>query len=652
MKRYKVSACSWSLSGWTPELWRLFAPIEAGSSPDAEVPAMPAHVPGSVQAVLREAGVIPDWDTALDARGSEWVENRDWIYEATLPDEWFTSEARSWRLVFEGLDYRGEVWWNGACVDVFANTHLPHTFTVTPDSAGNRLRVIFQPAPRWLGQFGYTGRVRDWKTRFHYTWDWTCRLVQAGFTGDVWLEAHDGHAIEQVWMHAGFDTASRRGTLRVHTETDCLPGDCVRIVLWDADRAIRSVTLDRATAVGGVEWDDLDVQPWWPNGAGDRRLYDVTVELLDEAGEVRQVERRTVGFRSIRWDPCAGAPEGADPWLCVINDVPVFLQGVNYPPVRPNTADVEPERVERLLTLYRDLGVNTLRVNGVGPLETEWFYTLCDRLGLLVWQDMPLSSSGVQNEPPHDAPFAAQCAEIMRSYIARRHHHASLLMWCGGNELIREEPKDVQVPCDLTHPALKAMADVVAECDPDRRFVATTGTGPRFYAHEADFGKGLHWDVHGPWKLSGSMDDWRRYWAGDDALFRSEVGAPGAAPLTIIDRYRGTLDLEPITRTNPAWGRPFGWWMEDQAFRDEIGREPADPEEYIAWSQRRQAEALAIAVSACKKRFPNCGGVLLWCGHDCWPCATNTSIIDYHLTPKPAALVLQQIWLTAPEDLA
>lgn len=650
MKRYNASTCAWSLSGWTPELWRLFAPVEAGSSPDAEVPALSAHIPGSVQAVLRQAGLIPDWDTALQARASEWVENRDWIYETTLPDEWFSEGANAWRLVFDGLDHRGEVWWNGEMIGAFANTHTPHRFTVTPASAGNRLRVVFQPAPRWLGQFGYTGRVRDWKTRFHYTWDWTCRLVQAGFTGDVWVEAHDGHTIEQLWVRTGFDAETQHGTLRVSAEADCQPDDRLRITLMDGDRPIRSATLDGACIATGVEWSDLNIKPWWPNGSGDQPLYTVTAELLDADGAVRQSEQRTVGFRSIRWTSCDGAPEGADPWLCVINGVPVFLQGVNYPPVRPNTADVEPERVEQLLSLYRELGVNTLRVNGVGPLETSWFYSQCDRLGLLVWQDMPLSSSGVQNEPPQDAAFANQCASIMHSYISRRHHHASLLMWCGGNELIREEPKDVQVPCDLTHPALKAMADVAAQYDPDRRFVATTGTGPRFYAHESEFGKGLHWDVHGPWKLSGSMDDWRRYWAGDDALFRSEIGAPSAAPLHVIEQYRGDLDLLPITRTNPAWGRPFGWWMEDHAFREEMGREPASPSEYIHWSQHRQAEALSIAVSACKQRFPRCGGVLLWCGHDCWPCSTNTSIIDYHLTPKPAALALQRIWRGSHEE--
>jgi beta-mannosidase len=66
----------------------------------------------------------------------------------------------------------------------------------------------------------------------------------------------------------------------------------------------------------------------------------------------------------------------------------------------------------------------------------------------------------------------------------------------------------------------------------------------------------------------------------------------------------------------------------------------------VEWSQKRQAEALEIAVGACKKRFPCCGGILLWCGHEAFPCPTNTSILDYHGEPKPAALALAKIWKT------
>ena len=151
-------------------------------------------------------------------------------------------------------------------------------------------------------------------------------------------------------------------------------------------------------------------------------------------------------------------------------------------------------------------------------------------------------------------------------------------------------------------------------------------------ADEKDFGKGLHWDVHGPWKGPGAnREEWAKYWAGDDSLFRSETGAPG-------------------TMENPLWRR-VSWWLEWSDFTKEKGREPATLEEYVAWSQERQAVALGLAVRASKARFPGMGGIILWMGHDCFPCMANTAIVDFHGEPKPAGRAVGEIWNTLVEKL-
>ena len=100
----------------------------------------------------------------------------------------------------------------------------------------------------------------------------------------------------------------------------------------------------------------------------------------------------------------------------------------------------------------------------------------------------------------------------------------------------------------------------------------------------------------------------------------------------------------PVTLENPVWRRPLTWWIEGDAFAAEHGRAPATLEEYVEWSQARQAEALGIAVRACKERFPRCGGILLWCGHDCHPCPANTSLLDINGQPKPAAEAVGEVW--------
>jgi beta-mannosidase len=347
-----------------------------------------------------------------------------------------------------------------------------------------------------------------------------------------------------------------------------------------------------------------------------------------------------VGFRNIVWAPCEGAPETADPWICVVNGRPIFLQGVNFPPILPNFADVTEEDYRKRLELYRDLGLNILRINACGFLEKACFYDLCDALGLMVWQEFPLTSSGVENIPPDDEQAITDMVGIAESFIARRQHHPSLVLWSGGNELIGLDWR----PLDTSHPMLGRLQWIVREQDPTRRFLATSPGGPRFSATRSDFGKGVHWDVHGPWKPDGDLTSWADYWRADDALFRSEVGSPGASSIEIIRRFAGDLREMPVGASNPLWRRPVSWWVEVEQFVVEHGREPESLEEYVAWSQKRQAQALTIAVRACRDRFPRCGGVILWMGHDCFPCTANTSIVDFHGEPKPAAVALREVW--------
>jgi beta-mannosidase len=657
-RSHDLAGLPWKLSPFVPHFWQ-FAPFtELSECPEAQ--PIPAAVPGSVQKSLLAAGLIPDWNVGQEARACEWVENRHWLYEVVLPDEWFRdtgdlSSARNttgasaparprFHLSCECLDYKGWVFLNGKPAGEFCGTHIPWSFDLTPhlEPRHNILRMIFDLPPRWLGQFGYSSRMREWKVRFNYTWDWTPRLVQAGIAGAVSLEVTDGLEIDALRCSADAEVAhtAATGTLRVAGR---VPGGkgTVRVSLRDGTRLIRTedVTAGRFTAAG-LLWTGLAVDLWQPNGCGRQHLYDLLVELRDSASVVHDAVRRRIGFRHVEWRQCEGAPADSDPWLCVVNGKPTFLQGVNYPPVRSAWADVTREDHRKRLALYRDLGMNVLRINACQFLESTDFYELCDEYGIMVWQEMPLTSSGVENTPPDDAASIDAVCAIARSAVARRQHHPSLVLWSGGNELLDKDMK----PYDVGHPMLAALQRVFQEEDPSRRYIPTSPSGPRWGIEEQFIGKGLHWDVHGPWKPKTDLAAWEVFWESADALFYSEIGAPGAAPAGLIRRYAGDLPTMPVHPSNPLYCLTLSWWTENQQFETERGRAPKTLEEYVEWSQARQAETLAVAVRASKKRFPRCGGVILWCGHDCFPCAVNTSIIDFEGTPKPAALALAPIY--------
>ena len=685
MTRYNLLQLDWQLTGWHPYFWigPLTDETELTLYPD--IAPVPAHVPGSVQAALQAAGLLPDWNVGVRSRECEWVENRHWSFETTLPAAWCAGPGRK-VLRCEGLDYQGVILVNGRRAGEFRGTFLPHEFDLTDllTEGDNRLVIVFTDNPRSLGQAQFTSRITELKERFNYLWDWCPRLVQVGIWDALSLEVREADSLSAVRLYTDYDAPTGRARVTIEARCEIAQARGLEIIVKGENAEVAHVVVPVAEEVSAEVVIPGVVEPWWPNGLGrpgsrgehrrdasatgeagleacatgdtgweacattdrgTRPLYLVRCRLLGEDRAILDETAEIVGFRQIEWKPCQGAPEGAAPWICSVNGQDLFLQGANWVPIRPNFADVTEEDYRQRLELYRDLGCNVLRVWGGAVLEREVFYRLCDELGLLVWQEFPLSSSGLDNCPPEDPAVIAALVEIAESYVARRQHHPSLLLWCGGNELTSgpEEGKlGMGVPLDDTHPMLAALGEVVRWLDPTRRFLSTSSTGPRFLADAKEFGLGLHHDVHGPWQWSGDLQGWRDYWDGDDALFRSETGMPGAQDADLIRRYADGREL-PADRSNPFWMHTNGWWIQWEDYLRE-GGDAEDLEAFVAWSQTRQAQALAYAAAACKRRFPRCGGFIMWMGHDCYPCPANTSIIDYLGRPKPAAKAVGEVF--------
>ena len=395
-----------------------------------------------------------------------------------------------------------------------------------------------------------------------------------------------------------------------------------------------------------MQWSDLAVELWWPNRMGAQTLYGLEVDLLDDDGTSLDWQSRPIGFKNIQWQRTKGAAEAADPYLCIVNGKAVFLFGVNWTPIRPNFADVRDEDYRKRAGIYRDCGMNLVRVWGGAFLEREKFYNLCDEMGLLVWQEFPLSSSGLDNFPPDDPASVEELGRIAESYIDRRAHHASLLLWCGGNELQDDKnglKSDQPTITIRRHPAIVRMGEVVAREDPGRRYLATNPYGPVGMFSLQDCGKNKFWDVHGPWNFDGPPDgEWTTLWTKDDAMFHSEFGAPSTSPVNIIRKYKGNLPEVPGTDASPLWARQ-PWWIDWPKFALEKGRNPRDLEEFVAWMNARQEAALTIALRLVRSRFPACGGIIIWMGHDCFPCTENASIVDFDGNPKPVVAGLAKL---------
>ena len=169
-------------------------------------------------------------------------------------------------------------------------------------------------------------------------------------------------------------------------------------------------------------------QLWWPNGYGEQPLYTVDVALL-AGGVVSDTAHYQVGLRTLELRRVPDA--WGESFTFVVNGLPIFAKGSNWIP-----ADSFPTRISDafLEQLIRDAAVthqNMLRVWGGGFYEEERFYDLCDKYGLLVWQDCVYSCSIY---PMWMSPSRKHAVETVEN-VRRLRHRASLALWCGNNEM-------------------------------------------------------------------------------------------------------------------------------------------------------------------------------------------------------------------------
>lgn len=660
-KMIDLTELDWQLYGTIPYAWLNSVSMEIGVVIDPEIGPLPLTIPSSVQKVLMDADIIPDWNYDINFRNCDWVENKHWIFTCNLPLNML--EEKGYSLVCEGLDYSGWIYFNSTLIGEFANSFVEHTFSIdkTLIRSDNRINIIFKEPPRWLGQIGYTSKVKEWKPRFNYTWDWIPRVVQQGITGKISLIPTDVPQLNLDKVDSSYDTVSQLGQLLLETSIDnsyTLAKETLllKAAIYDAHRNLIESVEGKFSQAGeaNLALNRLKVDPWFPNGYGEQPLYSLETTVVDQNGTILWKDVKSVGFKEVVWESCQGAPQGATKWICKVNGVPLFLQGVNWTPISPTFADVTPQDIRKRLKLYKEMGCNLFRVWGGAVLESTPFYSICDEYGLMVWQDLPLSSSGIDNWPPEEKAIIEDISEIAISYIKRRMSHVSLLMYSGGNELqgsLDGSKEGTGKPIDFNHPMMDQLKKVFEKYDGRRRFIPTSPLGPRFKADQEEFGKGVHWSTHGPWNVDGVLDErWQNYWANDDSLLRAETGCPGTMNLVTLKKYLPNLDVWPIDNANPVWGRT-SWWTESDVFFEQFKREPEGPEEYFKWSENRQAEALRVSVTETKKRFPASGGIIIWMGHDCYPCAANTSVIDFECQPKPAYFVLKEIFNSSVEEL-
>jgi beta-mannosidase len=389
----------------------------------------------------------------------------------------------------------------------------------------------------------------------------------------------------------------------------------------------------------------LQPQLWWPNGHGGQPLYTLRATLLGPDGASIDERALRLGLRRVRLlqEPVAGEPGTS--FCFEVNGRPIFGGGANWIPADSFTTRLKADTYRELLTLAAGANMAMLRIWGGGIYEDEIFYDLCDKLGLLVWQDF-MFACGVY--PAHEAFVASVRAEA-EAQVRRLRNHACLALWCGNNEDYQiaqslglydhgsDPERDERFPARRIYERL--LPEVCAELDPARIYWPGSAYGGA-NSQDQTVGDRHTWDVwHG---VMAPYQAYTRY----EARFVSEFGMQAAPALATLEAVLPPEERHPQSRTLEHHNKAEGGPRRLAAYLSDNIRAGDDLASYCYATQLVQAEALGHAYRTWRRRWHGPGryavsGALVWQLNDCWP-VVSWAVVDSALRPKAALAAIRR----------
>jgi len=602
---------------------------------------IPANVPCTVRKALLDAGEIPDPYYGYDNEKSLWVEAKQWWFFRTFTVD-STLRGKHVDLEFEGASFQGDVYLNQAHVGELKGMLNPRAFdvsTVLNYSGVNFIAVRLEATPD--ARMNVMARGLTWDSprdqlysiaQCMYGWDWGPHGVPIGIWKPVRLRVSGPIRVRHPFVRSHL-TSSGGAVCSVEVELENMTDRALDGALSCAIREEASGTpagdVQRSFNLPGreirrVSFDVAVPHPklWWPNGMGSQPLYALSA-AVSAGGEVSETATTTFGIRELKLvenenvaafvksmktekgNPYQlGKVAASYPWTFQVNGKKMYAKGGNWIPV-DQLLRLDRDRYDRLLTLARDAHFNLLRVWGGGLYETDDFYDLCDRYGILAWQEF-LSNRSFSRIDRENFLEGASAA------VYRLRNHPSLTFWCGGNEF---DPDDTG-----SKGVIDALGETLAKLDPSREF------------HRASPYMG---DDHS-WGVWHSGEPYTKYRVVRP--FRSEAGVNTFPVPEDYDRFTPKEDQWPLDTTfieyHGEYNTGFKHVQKLMHYADEFGTSTSAGD-VIQKSELYQALANSFNLEYCRAhKFQN-SGLLIWQYNDIWPCV-SWSMVDWYGTPKPS----------------
>jgi len=604
---------------------------------------MPAKVPGDVHLDLLANKKIEDPFYRDNESKLQWIEKASWEYSLSFDVTPELLARGNVDLVFDGLDAASQVFLND--VDVLEANNMFRIWRVPAKAhlkAGrNQLRVVF-PSPDkiasevaaldpWRARTKTMEKTYIRKAAYEYGWDWGPTFVTSGIWRPVRLEAWDAVRISDFAVRQR-DVSKEVAHLNAEVEVESAHDGSTDVTLQYSDngksvRLSRTVHLRAGRNVVELPAEIEHPKLWYPAGYGEQSMYEFTVHVgaVDQQAEERTAK---VGLRTVVLH------RELDKWgrsfEFVVNGIPIFAKGADVIPFDSFPNRVTTADYRRILESARDANMNMLRHWGGGYYETEEFYSICDELGLMIWQDFQFGNEW----QPGTYAFKQSIEVEAEDQVRRLRNHPSIVLWSGNNETeiamnwdknsVRAPEVKMQMMKDYLTEFSGILPRVVARLDSETPYWPSSPSAD--YEEITDHfhsGDTHDWTVwHG---LVPFSDYEKRHWR-----FVSEYGFQSFPEWRTVESFTLPEDRTSIFtpvmlahQKNDA-GNSI---IHDYTFKDYS--EPKDFPSFLYVSQVLQAEGIKIGAEHFRRSMPETMGSIFWQLNDCWPVASWSSI-DYY----------------------
>jgi len=621
---------------------------------------LPATVPGTVHTDLLANKKIEDPYYRLNERGLQWIDKVNWEYRTNVNLSAEMAKKQNIMMEFEGLDTYADVNINDNLVLSSDNMFRTWTIDVKKDlkQGENLISIVFKspiviglqkqealgfglPAGNDQSVLGGLGNnlvsMYTRKAGYHYGWDWGPRLVTSGIWRNVFIKAWNSQKIESIHIiQKSLATKSALLKAEVEISADEAGKQELSININNNLAASQSIDLQKGTHIYSIDFEIKNPKLWWPNGLGEQSLYSIAA-VLGSNQSIADSKTVKTGLRTIKLVRTPDADGKGESFYFEVNGRPVFMKGANYIPNDVFLPRVTPEKYENVVKTAAECNMNMLRVWGGGVYEDDLFYDLCDKYGILVWQDFMFACTMY----PGDSAFLDNVKNEAIDNVKRLRNHPCIALWCGNNEIETMwaqwdekagwgykqlyTPQQREVIWNAYDTVFHhILPGVINDLAPEQPYWPSSPSAglQKLASYETRSGDMHYWGV---WHGLHPFNDFRKY----KARFMSEYGFQSFPEYKSVQKYTIPSDYNIESEVMASHQRSGIGNLRIKQYMAEDYKIPSDFEQFLYIGQVLQAEGIKMAMESHRMAMPYCMGSLYWQINDCWPVASWSSM-DYY----------------------